>query len=80
MNVGYDVSARINLFVGFSGFYLSQAARSAEQISPLINPSQTPAFTNTNSTALVGQAAPLPTWDIGNFWAYGLNFGGQFKW
>lgn len=80
MNVGYDVTARLNLFVGFSAFYLSQAARSAEQISPLVNPSQSPAFTNVNSTALVGQAAPLPTLDIGNFWAYGLNFGGQFKW
>mgnify|MGYP006275799967 CR=1 FL=1 len=80
MNLGYDVTARLNIFMGFSAFYLSQAARSAEQISPLINPSQSPAFTNTNSTALVGPAAPLPTWDIGNFWAYGLNFGGQFKW
>jgi len=80
MNVGYDVTARLNIFMGFSAFYLSQAARSAEQMSPLINPSQSPAFTNVNSTALVGPAAPLPTWDIGNFWAYGLNFGGQFKW
>jgi hypothetical protein len=78
MNVGYDVTARLNLFIGFSGFYLSQAARSAEQISPLINPSQSASFSG--PTTYTGPAAPLPTWDIGNFWAYGLNFGGQFKW
>ncbi|MFM8930933.1 MAG: BBP7 family outer membrane beta-barrel protein [Gemmataceae bacterium] len=77
-NVGYDVTARLNLFMGFSGFYLSQAARSAEQISPLINPSQAAVFNG--PTTYTGPAAPLPTWDIGNFWAYGLNFGGQFKW
>ena len=79
-NVGYEVCAHTRLFMGYSALYLSQAARPGEQISPLINPSQSPAYTNVNSTQLVGPAAPLPTNTIGDFWAHGLNFGAEWRW
>ena len=73
-NVGYQVTRRIALLVGWSFLYASNVARPGDQIDRVINPSQFPAITGIPTTSVVGVPRPTPQMNSTDFWAQGINF------
>jgi hypothetical protein len=71
LQVGYNFTPNIKVFVGYTFLYISSVARPGDQVDPVINVSQItpPAF---------GPARPAPIFREGDFWAQGLNFGVEF--
>jgi hypothetical protein len=74
INIGYNLTDHWRLFAGYSFIYWSTVARPGDQIdrvvnSTLIPPRQFPS----------GPARPAFNFKDTDFWAYGVNFGLEFK-
>ncbi len=80
LNGSVRLLERLKLNMGYNFLFLSEVARPGDQISTTINPSQSPSFTGTPSTTLIGQAAPLFTPISSQYFAHGLNFGLEWVW
>jgi Putative beta barrel porin-7 (BBP7) len=77
LNVGYQVTECLRVFVGYNALYISSVVRPADQIDRRVNPTQIPGGGGT----LVGPANPAFTSFHGtDFYAQGLNFGLEFRW
>lgn len=74
LNVGYQVTSRLRVFVGYSFLYCSNIARSANQINTSVNPNQL-----VPGQPLTGPSQPAFTFRDTDFWAQGINFGVQFR-
>jgi hypothetical protein len=79
LNIGYQVTRRAAVLIGYSFLYVSNVVRPGDQIDRTINPSQFPSITGVPSTALVGPARPTPLMSTTDFWAQGLNIAVQFN-
>jgi len=80
LNGSVRLLEKLKLNIGYNFLFLSEVARPGDQISSTINPSQSPSFTVTPSTTLIGQAAPLFTPISSQYYAHGLNFGLELVW
>ncbi len=77
LNVGYQCTPCLRLFVGYTFIYWSNVARPGEQIDREINPSQLPRFNG--SGGLAGAARPAFTFKDNDFWVQGINFGLEYR-
>jgi hypothetical protein len=73
LNVGYQLTPCLRLFVGYNFLYWSNVARPGRQIDTVVNVSQLSGGT------LVGPARPAFAFHGSNFWAQGVNFGLELK-
>jgi len=78
VNVGFDLSAAIRIFAGYSFLYMSDVARPGNQIDRTLNFSQSQNLA-LGFGALTGPARPAFSAGESGFWAQGLNFGLQFR-
>jgi Putative beta barrel porin-7 (BBP7) len=78
-NVGYNITPRWRIFVGYNLIYWSAVLRPGSQIDTNIDSARIPNFGNTNP---VLTATPRPTWtpNYSGYFAQGLNFGLTFRW
>ena len=67
LNVGYQVTRRAALLIGWSFLYASNVARPGDQIDRNINPSQFPSITGVPTTTLIGVPRP-PQINANDFW------------
>ena len=79
LNVGYEVTPWMNIFLGYTFLYTNNVVRPGNQIDRGINPTQNASFTDTPFTPLVGPARPAFTDNGSSFWAQGLNAGVLFR-
>lgn len=79
LNIGYQVTRRAALLMGWSFLYVSNVVRPGNQIDRAINTSQFPSITGVPSVALVGVARPGPQFNTSDFWAQGINFALQLN-
>ncbi len=77
LNVGYQVTDCLRLFVGYNALYVSSVVRPADQIDRTVNPTQIPRF---GGGTLMGPANPAFSFRGTDFYAQGLNFGLEFRW
>lgn len=64
VNLGYEVTEGLRVYVGYSFMYLTNVARPGDQINPVVNLNNgVPPF------------APTPVFHHTEFWAQGVNFG-----
>lgn len=77
VNVGYQVTDCLRLFVGYNVLYLSSVVRPADQIDRTVNTTQIPRF---GGTGLTGPANPAFNFRGSDFYAQGLNVGLEFRW
>jgi hypothetical protein len=70
----------LKLNMGYTFLFLSEVARPGDQMSSVINPSQSPSFTGVPSTTLVGVPAPQYNPISSQYFAHGLNFGLEWVW
>jgi Putative beta barrel porin-7 (BBP7) len=71
VNVGYQVTDAISVFVGYTFLYWTNVARPGDQISPVVNSTTTPGSFLPPS----GPTAPIFQARDSDFWAQGVNFG-----
>lgn len=76
MNVGYQVTQHMKLFVGYNFLYCSNILRAGDQIDTTldVNAASFPI------TQRPGATRPAPRFEDSNFWAQGINFGLHFTW
>jgi hypothetical protein len=79
LNVGYEVTSWMTVFLGYTFLYTNNVARPGNQIDRSINPSQNPSFAGPPPTPLVGPARPAFSFQGSDFWAQGLNVGVAFR-
>ncbi|HEY1859848.1 MAG TPA: BBP7 family outer membrane beta-barrel protein, partial [Gemmataceae bacterium] len=76
INLGYQVTPAMRVFVGYNFLYLSNVVRAGNQIDPIVNPNLIPSTTGTTPSLPVRPAFAFKGTD---FWAQGVNFGLEFR-
>ncbi len=77
INLGYQVTDHLRLFVGYTFLYWTNVARPGDEIDRVVNPTQLPRFAGPGG--LVGPARPSFRFRDSDFWAQGLNFGLELR-
>lgn len=86
LNIGYNVTERCRVFVGYSFLYWSNVLRPGDQIDTTLDLTRIPIFTDPRlfpATAVVRPSnipRPAPTLKDTDYWAQGLNFGVRLTW
>jgi hypothetical protein len=76
LQLGYQVTDSVRVFVGYSFLYLSNVVRPGDQIDRVLDVTQIPNFAfPARPTGLARPAVPFKGTD---FWAQGINFGVEF--
>lgn len=80
IKLGYQLTERLRVHVGYDFLYLSNVVRPGDQIDRSIDVNQVPFFSNVPLPAPAGASRPLVPFATTDFWAQGLNFGMEFRW
>ncbi len=75
LNLGYRLTPRATVYVGYSFLYMSNVARPGEQINRNINPTQSVAYGYDPPATLVGPAQPDFSFSTTDFWAQTVSIG-----
>jgi hypothetical protein len=75
INIGYQITQWVSVFVGYTFLYTNSVARPAQQIDRNINPTQSASFGGAPPTPLEGPAFPSFKFNGSDFWAQGLTVG-----
>jgi hypothetical protein len=76
LNVGYQVTDSLKVYMGYDFLYISSVVRPGNQIDQAVNTSQLPRADH--SQHLIGDARPEFAFHASDFWAQGLHFGLEF--
>jgi hypothetical protein len=76
INVGYQVTDNLRLYVGYSFLYWANVYRPGDQVDPVIDASQIPGAVG---IAPAGQNRPKVLLHGTGFWAQGMNCGLQYR-
>jgi hypothetical protein len=77
LNLGFQLTDHIRVCAGYSFLYWSSVARPGDQVDTAINPNLVPT-SNTYGLA-AGPARPAFNFHATDFFAYGVNFGCEFR-
>ena len=80
LNVGYMVTPRLRVFVGYDFLYLSSVLRPANLIDTNVDASRVPNFFSAPPPVLPGAGVPAPNLRTTDFFAQGINFGMSWTW
>lgn len=75
LKIGYQLTKRLRVTLGYTGIYWSNVVRPGEQIDLDVNPTLIPPSQNVS-----GVQRPRFAFDTIDYWAEGINFGGEFRW
>jgi hypothetical protein len=76
INVGYQISAHLRVFVGYTFLYCSDVVRPGDEINRTVNPTLVPSSRTFGQP--LGPAEPSFSLQRTDFWAQGANFGLEF--
>jgi hypothetical protein len=76
INLGYQVTPGLRVFVGYNILYLSNVVRAGNQIDPVVNPTLLPSTTPTTPSL---PSRPAFVFKGTDFWAQGINFGLEYR-
>jgi hypothetical protein len=76
VNLGYNVTDNLKLYVGYTFIYWSNVLRPGDQIDRVLDSNQIP---NTPPAPPARQRRPLVPFRDTDFWAHGVNFGLQYS-
>jgi hypothetical protein len=74
LTVGYQITPRLRVMMGYTFLYWTNVARPGDQIDLAVNTSQPPL-----GNGLVGQPRPAFSFNDSDFWAHGLSFGVELR-
>jgi hypothetical protein len=76
LTCGYQLTDHIRLTVGYTGIYWSNVVRPGQHMSRDINPNLLPPVANPTT----GTNRPGFAFDTTDYWAQGINLGGEYRW
>ena len=80
VNIGYQVTSRLRLFVGYNFLYLGNALRPGAMIDTNIDAARIPNFPAGGAASRSGFAQPTPQFHLSDYFVQGISFGVQFRW
>lgn len=78
LNIGYRITDRFCVRVGYSAFYVTEVLRASEQMNGHLNPSQSANIDFTPDPKLVGKPSPKGKIKSTGLWAQGVNAGFEY--
>jgi hypothetical protein len=79
LNVGWQATERLKLYVGYNFLYLSSAVRAGDTIDPRVDAARVPNLVPPG-TAAPAAFRPLPQFHTDGYFLTGINFGMSFRW
>jgi hypothetical protein len=79
LNLGYQITSWMSVFVGYTFLYTNNVIRPGNQINRTVNTSQDTAYTENPAAKLQGPAQPTFKFNSSDFWAQGINVGLAFR-
>jgi hypothetical protein len=76
INLGYQVTPGVRVFVGYNILYLSNVVRAGNQIDTVVNPTLIPSTTPSTPSL---PSRPAFAFKGTDFWAQGVNFGLEYR-
>lgn len=80
LNVGYQLTSRMRVFVGYNFLYLGNALRPGAVIDTNVDAARIPNFLPGNPAPIAGTPRPAPQIRSSDFFIQGISFGLQFNW
>jgi hypothetical protein len=80
VNVGYQLTPRLRVFVGYNFLYLSNVLRAGDVIDPYVDAARIPNFLNPPGTPIAGMPRPAPQLRSAGFFVQGISFGLRYDW
>jgi hypothetical protein len=81
LNLGYQVTQRLRVFVGYNFLYLGNALRPEGLIDPNVDAARIPNFPLPGTPGpLGGIPRPTPQFNLSDYFVQGVSFGLQFRW
>ncbi len=83
LNIGYNITPRLRLSVGYSGMYWSNVLRPGDQIDPIVDETLVPKPPGTPASFQPlhpSDPHPVVSFKRSDYYAHGLNFGMTFRW
>jgi hypothetical protein len=80
INLGYQVTSHLKMFVGYNLLYLSSAIRPAGTIDTNIDAARVPNLLPAGTAAPVLPVHPMPRFDTTGYTLQGLTFGLVYRW
>ncbi len=82
VNIGYQLTSHMRLFVGYNFLYLGNALRPERMIDTNIDIARIPNFAvpGGGTTPVTGLPRPAPLFRTNDFFVQGINFGLEFRW
>lgn len=79
IKIGYQVTDRLSLQIGYTFLWASHVLFSTSQINPEINPTQSVAIESDPNTTLVGQGSPISRPSSQSLFVQGFSFGFEYS-
>lgn len=79
VNIGYNVTPHLRVFVGYNFLYLSSVLRPGNVIDTAVDAARIPNF-GLPATPVAGYVRPAPQLRTTDFFAQGISFGLQWSW
>jgi hypothetical protein len=80
LNLGYQLTSRLKVFVGYNFLYWGNVLRPGNAIDPNIDAARIPNFLPPGATPIAGVPRPAPQFHSSGFAVQGISFGLQFNW
>ncbi|VTT99680.1 Protein containing DUF1551 OS=Rhodopirellula maiorica SM1 GN=RMSM_05043 PE=4 SV=1: DUF1551 [Gemmataceae bacterium] len=80
LNIGYQLTSRMKLFVGYNFLYMTNVLRPAGAIDTNLDAARIPNFLATPAAPVPGTPRPAPQFNASGFFVQGISFGVQFNW
>lgn len=79
VQVGYEVTSAVHVFVGYDFLYLSDVVRPGKQIDSTLNLTGNALLSGSAAPTLIGAARPQSMFNNSSFWAQGVNVGLRYE-
>jgi hypothetical protein len=80
LNLGYQLTSRLKVFVGYNFLYLSSAVRPGGVIDPNVDAARVPNLLPAGTAAPVAPIHPQPLLNTSGYFIQGINFGLVYRW
>ncbi len=80
VNLGYQITSRLRVFVGYNFLYIGNVLRPANVIDPFIDAARIPNFPQPGNPMPLANIHPVPLFHSTGFFVQGISFGLQFTW
>jgi hypothetical protein len=80
LNLGYQITPRTKLFVGYNFLYLSSAVRPGSVIDTNLDAARVPNLLQAGTGTPAGPVHPIPTLHTSGYFVQGISFGMMYRW